>query len=250
MLMNTRFATIKHLSSTFLFLKSITIAFTAMIFWLLALPANGQTFTSESHLATYTACRIEVVDVHLVSNADVDGQQYTGLVIYTRKIPIGDLTSLSVGASGKLREVWATCKNEANCVSIDTEYPGLNKRASKTQAFGAYVIPESSIKSLSAHKTAVAAFKGKSCANKHMEEDQAMRSRSRQQEDSGDFRLIGDSYTAKGEKREIWGSCNNGTSFSGHKWNFHNYWTVGAKTTVQDVGLTMDGAVRKACRGH
>ena len=65
-----------------------------------------------------------------------------------------------------------------------------------------------------------------------------------------DFKLIGDSYTAKGEKREIWGQCNNGTHFTGSKWKFDNYWTVTAKTTVSESGLTMDSAVRKACRGR
>jgi hypothetical protein len=73
---------------------------------------------------------------------------------------------------------------------------------------------------------------------------------SSQQSDSGDFRIIGDNYTSKGEKREIWGNCDNGKSFVGHKWNFDNYWTVSAKTSVQDSGLSMDGAVRKACRGY
>lgn len=70
------------------------------------------------------------------------------------------------------------------------------------------------------------------------------------QEDGGDFRLVGDNYTAKGEKREIWGHCNNGTLFTGSKWNFDNYWTVSAKALVSESGLTMDGAVRKACRGN
>ena len=75
-------------------------------------------------------------------------------------------------------------------------------------------------------------------------------SRSRERSsDSGDFRIIGDNLIFKGEKREIWGECNNGTSFSGSKWIRDKYWTVGAKSTIQEDGLTMDGAIRKACRG-
>ncbi len=69
----------------------------------------------------------------------------------------------------------------------------------------------------------------------------------RQNDSSGNYTISHEERDSK--KSEVLGDCEGGRTFIATRWNGDSGWVVTAKISVIDSKLSMDAAIRKACRG-